>query len=150
MPAGPRSRHKHGSTIHTASLPSTPTNPIPKERQIPKTRPPATLILPPPMATGHALVEARHGLVGTADLDLEEGGLVAVAAVGRALHAALLRIVPGAGPAEDVLLLLALVDAPREDGLGDGVLEGAGAAFEAVGAHVGEGDGEDVGAVRAD
>ncbi|PWI70105.1 Mediator of RNA polymerase II transcription subunit 31 [Purpureocillium lilacinum] len=94
-------------------------------------------VLAPAVAARHALVEARHGLVGTADLDLEEGGLVAVAAVVGALHAALLRIVPGARPAEDVLLLLALVDAPREDGLRDAVLEGARPALESVEARVG-------------
>lgn len=102
------------------------------------------------MAASHALVKRRHGLVGTANLHLEEGRLVAVAALGRALHAALLRIVPGAGAAKDVLLFLALVDAPREDGLGDCVLKGTGAAFEAVGALRRQGDGEDVCAVRAD
>lgn len=102
------------------------------------------------MPTGHALIEARHGLVSTADLDLEEGGLVAVAALGGALHAALLRIVPRARPAEDVVLFRALKGAPREDGLRDGVLEGARATLEAVGALVRQGDGQDVGAVRTD
>lgn len=102
------------------------------------------------MSASHALVKARHGLVGTSNLDLEEGGLVAVAALVGALDAALLRIVPGSGPAEDVLLLDALVHAAREDGLGDVVLEGAGSALEAVGARVCEGDGEDVGAMGAD
>jgi hypothetical protein len=61
-----------------------------------------------------------------------------------------LRIVPGSRPAEHVLLLDALVHAAREDGLGDVVLEGAGAALEAVGARVCEGDGEDVGAMGTD
>lgn len=102
------------------------------------------------MPAGHALIEARHGLVGTADLDLVEGGLVAVALAVGALGAALLCVVPGAGPAEDVLALLALVDAPREYGLGDGVLEGTCAALEPVRALVGERHREDVGAVRAD
>lgn len=102
------------------------------------------------MTAGHALVEARHGLVGAADLDLVKGGLEAVARLGRTLHAGLLRIVPGAGPAKDVLLFLALVDAPREDGLRDGVLKRACAALEAVGALIGAGDGEDVGAMGAD
>lgn len=111
---------------------------------------PPILVFSPPVPTRHALVETRHGLVGTADLHLEEGSLVAVAAFGRALHAALLRVVPGAGPAKDVLLLNPLVDAAREDGLGDLVLEGAGAALEAVGSRVGQGHGEDVGAMGAD
>lgn len=109
-----------------------------------------SLVLSPPVSASHALVEARHGLVGTADLDLEESGLVAVTALVGALDAALLRIVPGSRPAEHVLLLDALVHAAREDGLGDVVLEGAGAALEAVGARVCEGDGEDVGAMGAD
>lgn len=102
------------------------------------------------MAAGHALVEARHGLVGASNLDLVKRGLEAVAIVGRALHASLLRIVPRAGPAEDVLLFLALVVAPREDRLGDGVLKRAGAALEAIVALVGAGDGEYVGAMWAD
>lgn len=102
------------------------------------------------MTASHALVEARHGLVGTANLDLEEGGLVAVAVVGGTLHGALLRIVPGTGPAKDVLLFLALVDAAREDGLGDCVLKGTCPALEAVRVLVREGDCEDVCAVRAD
>lgn len=102
------------------------------------------------MAAGHALVEARHGFVGAADLDLVKGSLETVAGVGGTLHAGLLRIVPGAWTAKDVLLFLSLVDAPREDGLCDGVLKRAGAALEAVRALVGPRDGEDVGAVGAD
>lgn len=111
---------------------------------------PSNSILSPAVATRHALVETRHGLIGTADLHLEEGSLVAIAAPGRALHSALLRVVPGARTAEDVLPLDALVQAAREDGLGDLVLEGAGAALEAVGPRVGQGHGEDVGAMGAD
>src|SRR5690242_5079971 len=91
-------------------------------------------ILLPAVPARHALEETRHGLVGAADLDLEKGRLVAVAAVGRALDAALLRIVPGARPAKDVVLLLALKSPAGEDGVGDGVLERAGSALEAVGA----------------
>lgn len=102
------------------------------------------------MAAGHAHEETRHGLIGTADLDLVEGGLVAVAAVGRALDAALLRVVPGSGSTEDVLALLALVLAAREDGLGDVVLKWACSALEAVRAAVGQRHCQDVGAVRAD
>ena len=97
------------------------------------------------------LEEAGHGLVGTADLHLEEGGLVAVAALGGALGLALLRVVPGARPAEDVLLLLAVEVAAREERLvADGVLVGAGAALEPVAARVRGRDGQDVGALRAD
>lgn len=108
------------------------------------------LILSPPIATSHTLIETGHGLVRTSNLDLEKRRLVAIAPIIGALHTALLRIVPGAGPAKDVLLLDALVDAAREDGLGDVVLKGACSAFEAVLTGWGEGDGEDVGAVRAD
>ena len=61
-----------------------------------------------------------------------------------------MRIVPGARPAEDVLALLALKGAAREDGVGDGVLVGACAALEAVRAVERQGDGQDVCAVRAD
>lgn len=61
------------------------------------------------MSTGHALVETRHGLIGTSDLDLEEGSLIAVAAAVGALHPTLLRIVPGSRSAKDVLLLDTLV-----------------------------------------
>lgn len=102
------------------------------------------------MSACHALEEARHGLVGAADLDLEKGSLVAIAALGWALGAALLRIVPGARPAEDVLLLDALVGAAREDGRVNGVLEGARPALEAVGAFRRQRHGQDVGAVGAD
>lgn len=136
------SREKH---LPKAPEPQTP-EPAPE-----KTNPtPSDSVFSPPMPAGHALIEARHGLVGTADLDLVEGGLVAVALAVGALGAALLRVVPGAGPAEDVLPLLALVDAPREHGLGDGVLEGTCAALEPVRALVGQRHREDVGAVRAD
>lgn len=75
------------------------------------------------------LEEAGHGLIRTADLDLEEGRLPAVAPVGRTLDLGLLRIVPRAGPAKDILSLLALEDAARVEGLVDCVLVGAGAAF---------------------
>lgn len=102
------------------------------------------------MLTGHALEETRHRLVGTPDLDLVEGGLVAVAFLDRALDTALLRIVPGARASEDVILLLALEFVAGIDGLANGVLPGAGATLQAVGALVRERDGEDVCAVGAD
>lgn len=69
------------------------------------------LILPPSVATLHALVETRHWFIRTSNLDLVEGGLMAVAALCRALDTGLLGIVPGTGPAKDVLLLLSLVHA---------------------------------------
>lgn len=102
------------------------------------------------MTAGHALVEACHRFIGTADLDLEERGLVAIASVIGALDLALLRIVPGAWTSKDIFPLDALVHSSREDGLGDVVLEGAGAALEAVGSCACEGDGEDVCAMGAD
>lgn len=52
-------------------------------------------------------VERSHGLVCTPNLHLEESRLVPVAVGPGALHAALLRIIPGAGTAKDILLLLA-------------------------------------------
>lgn len=96
------------------------------------------------------LEEAGHGLVGTADLDLEEGGLLAVAALGRALGLALLRVVPSSRPTEDILPLLAVEDAARVERLGDGVLVGAGPALEAVEPVVHGRHGQDVCAVGAD
>lgn len=91
-----------------------------------------------------------HRLISTTNLDLEEGGLLAVAAVLGTLCARLVGIVPLARSAKDVLTLLALKVAARVDWLGDGVLKGAGSALEAI-AHAGVGgDGEDVGAVGAD
>jgi hypothetical protein len=84
------------------------------------------------MATSHTLIKRRHGLIRTANLHLEKRRLVAVAPLGRTLHSALLRIIPCAWPAKDVFLFFALVDASREDGLGDGVFKWTGAAFEAV------------------
>lgn len=102
------------------------------------------------MTAGHALVEACHRLISTADLDLEERGLVAITPIIGALDLALLRIVPGAGAAKDIFPLDTLIHSSREDGLGDVVLEGAGAALEAVGSCVCEGDGEDVCAMGAD
>lgn len=96
------------------------------------------------------LVETRHGLVGTADLDLEEGRLLAVTPLARALRLALLRVVPGSRAAEDVLPLLAVEHPAAVQRLVDGVLVGAGAAFQAVEAVLHGGDGQDVGAVGAD
>lgn len=110
----------------------------------------STLILSPPIPTSHALEEARHGLIRTPNLHLIEGCFVAVAPICGTLNAALLRIVPRAGTTEDVFLFFALKDASREDGLGNGVFEGTGAALETVGALVRERDGEDVGALGAE
>ncbi|KAF7548763.1 hypothetical protein G7046_g8560 [Stylonectria norvegica] len=111
---------------------------------------PYLLILSPSVPTRHALIETRHRLISTANLNLEESRLIAIAAPSRALHLALLGVVPGARPAEDVLALDALVKPPREDGLRDVVLEGAGAALESVRPRVSQRDGEDVGAMRTD
>lgn len=97
------------------------------------------------------LVEARHGLVGAADLDLVKGGLAAVARGTGALDFCLVGVVPGSRSAKDVLALLLLEDAPREEGLLDGVLVRARPALEAVPARLaGRGDCEDVGAAGAD
>lgn len=102
------------------------------------------------MAARHAHVETGHRLISTTNLHLVKGSLVAIAAVGRALDAALLCVVPGTRTTKDIFALWAGEFTARVDGIGDGVLVGACAAFEAVGAAVGQRDGEDVGAVRAD
>jgi hypothetical protein len=92
----------------------------------------------------------RHRLISTANLHREEGGLVPVAGRVAALNLLLLRVVPCARTAEDVLLLLAREVASAEDRLLDRVLVRTGPAFEAVAARLHRRDGEDVGAVRAD
>lgn len=86
----------------------------------------------------------RHRLISTANLHREESGLVAVAGRVAALHLLLLRVVPRARAAEDVLLLLAREVASAVDCLLDRVLVGAGPAFEAVAARLHRRDGEDV------
>ncbi|SPQ19109.1 d1704442-2290-4f81-b4e6-c9db1c72879a [Thermothielavioides terrestris] len=99
------------------------------------------------------LIKRGHRLISTADLHLEEGGLDAAAVGGRALHAALLRVVPGARPAEDVLLLAAREVLARVDGHVDRVLVRARAALEPVAAataRVHAREDQQVGAVRAD
>lgn len=102
------------------------------------------------MTTGHALVKARHGLISTANLDLEECCLVSLASLVRALNTTLLRIVPGARTAKDIFLLDTLIHTSRKDGLGDVMFERASSAFETVGSCICEGDGEDVCAMGAD
>lgn len=96
------------------------------------------------------LEETRHGLISTANLHLEKGSFFAIAAFGRTLHLALLRVIPCARSAKDIFSLLAVEDTTRVEGLGDGVFVGAGAALEAVEAVVHGGHGEDVGAVGTD
>lgn len=96
------------------------------------------------------LEETRHRFVRTTDLNLEEGRLVAITSLGWALLSALLSVVPRPRAAEDILPFLTDEVTAREDGLGDRVLVGAGAAFEPVATCVRRGDGEDVGAERAD
>jgi hypothetical protein len=102
------------------------------------------------VTTGHALEETRHRLISTSNLHLEEGRLLAIAALVRTLRLGLLRVVPGSRSAKDVLALLALKDAPRKDRVGDGVFVRACAALEAVCAVERQGDGQDVCAVRTD
>lgn len=100
--------------------------------------------------TATYLEERSHRLISRPNLNLEEGRLLAVASILGALCARLVGVVPLARTAKDVLALLALKFAARIDWLGDGVLEGTGAALEAVAdAGVG-GDGQDVCAVGAD
>lgn len=102
------------------------------------------------MSTRHALVETRHGLISTSDLDLEKGSLVTVAATVGTLDTTLLRIIPRSGSSKDVLLLDTFVDSTGKHGLGDVVLEWTGSAFETVRSRVCQGDGEDVGAMGAE
>lgn len=98
------------------------------------------------------LVENRHGLIGTANLDLEIGGLVSVAVLVGALLCGLVGIFPGARAAEDILALLALELLPREERLvrGDRANVRTRAALEPVAAAVAARDGQDVGAVWTD
>lgn len=107
-------------------------------------------VFSPPMTASHTLEETRHGLISTSNLHLVERRLVTIAFISRALYTGFLGIVPSSRTTKDVFLLFTLVVASREDGLGDYVFKGTGAAFETVGAGICEGDGEDVGTVRAD
>jgi hypothetical protein len=107
-------------------------------------------VFSPPVTAGHALKKACHRLISTANLNLEEGGFLAITSIGGALSRTLLRIVPGAGAAEDVFSLDTLVQSSREDRLGNVVFEGAGTALETVGSRICEGDSEDVCAMGAD
>lgn len=99
---------------------------------------------------GTYLVESRHRFIGTANLHLEEGGLVAVTAGGWALDVTLLRIVPCAGPAEDVFFFLAGEILAREYGRVNSMLIGASAALQSVPARVHTGKDQEVCAVWAD
>jgi hypothetical protein len=116
----------------------------------PKRNPSSNSVFSPPVTAGHALVETRHGLISTANLNLEESCLVAFTSLVGALNTTLLRIVPSARTAKDVLLLDTLIHSSRKDGLGDVMFERAGSAFETVGSCTCEGDGEDVCAMGAD
>jgi hypothetical protein len=90
-----------------------PTNSQPKENL------PLSSVLSPPMTTGHALEKACHGLISTANLDLEECSFIAITSIGRALSGTLLRIVPGTGSTEDIFSLDTLIQSSRKDGLGN-------------------------------
>jgi hypothetical protein len=76
----------------------------PVDRQL-KENPSLSSVFSPPVAARHALEEAGHRLISTANLDLEEGSFLAIASIGRALSRTLLRIVPGAGTAKDIFSL---------------------------------------------
>jgi hypothetical protein len=100
---------------------------------------------------GTYLEEGGHGLVGAPYLDLEEGGLVAIAVVSRALDPLLLRVVPRAGSADDVLALPPRELRLRVDGLIDVVDVRARSALEPISPDCRRlRDGQDVGAVRTD
>lgn len=83
-------------------------------------------------------------------MNLEEGSLGAVAALGRALGLGLIGVVPGLGASEDIVALLLWESPARVEGVGDGELVGTGSAFEAVLAIVHDRNGQEIGAVRAD
>ena len=94
------------------------------------------------------LKERRHGLVGTPDLHLEEGGLGAVATLLGTLHLGL----GGVGPVRGAYLVLfglALEVRARVHGVCDGVDVWAGPALEAVVAAAGA-DGEEGAVIGAD
>lgn len=94
--------------------------------------------------------ETRHGLISTANLHLEEGCLSAIAILCGALYFALLRVVPSSRATKDILPLLALEVAAREQRFGNSVLVRTCAALEAVVAVFHGRDGQDIGAVGAD
>lgn len=96
------------------------------------------------------LVERRHRLISTANLNLEEGCLVSVACSAVTLDLALLCIVPCAWTTKHVFLLLAWEVLARIDGLVDGVLVRAGSALEPVATRVRSREDEQVGAEGAD
>lgn len=95
------------------------------------------------------LQEGGHRLISTANLDLEERGLGAFTALGRALGLRLVGIVPRLRPAENIVALLFRKCAARVDGLGDGEFVGASSAFEAVLGVFHDRNGQEVGAVGA-
>ncbi|KAB8343237.1 hypothetical protein FH972_022827 [Carpinus fangiana] len=81
--------------------------------------------------TGRA-IEARHGLVGAADLDLHEESLAAVALVVGADNISLVDILPGVGAADDVGRLLSRKGFALIVLLVDVELVGASAALETM------------------
>jgi hypothetical protein len=107
-------------------------------------------VFSPPVTAGHALEKAGHRLISTANLDLEEGGFLAIASISRALSRTLLRIVPGAGTTKDIFSLDTFVQSSRKDRLGNMVFEGTCAALESIGPRAGEGDSENVCAMGAE
>lgn len=124
------------------SLPSEMDSPVDQE---------PLLILSPAVSAGHALVETRHGLISTADLDLVESGFLALAGSGRALDGGLVRVRPGLGTAEDVLALLFLKVSARVHGLLDGVLVGACPTLQSVPPGLwGSRDGQDIATLGAE
>jgi hypothetical protein len=138
---------KIGATKDDSSAGSTwnfkrhaPETPKPRKQNNKTTKPrlDRLSILSPPIPTCHTLIKARHRLISTPNLHLEERRLITIASLSRTLHPALLGVIPRSGTAENILTLFPLVHAPRVDGLGDCVLERAGSAFEAVGAVDGE------------
>lgn len=97
------------------------------------------------------LVETRHRLISTANLDLKESGLVSITALLRTLDGGLVGIVPGAGATEHVFSLFARELSPAEHGCRYQVLIGTGSAFEAIAPALGAGtDSQDIRTMGAD
>lgn len=83
------------------------------------------------------LVKARHRLIRTSDLDLEESGFVGIAAFSRTLYFGLLCIVPRAWPTEHILALGAGEGLALKVSLREKVLVWACPALESVLAYGG-------------
>jgi len=96
------------------------------------------------------LVEERHRLIGTTNLNLKECGFTAIAIGCWTLHQLLLCVVPSARPSEDVVFLLTWEILAREDGCFDRMFIGAGPALQAITPSFHAREDEEICAVGAD